>query len=111
MFYMKRQKLHATNLVMRCMAMQRKGYWVALCLDLDLAAQASTVEGAKKLLREQMRSYLEDAMTIDTEHGAYLLKRRAPLRYLALYYAIKWFNHAKQRLSYEAALPVMPAKA
>lgn len=93
------------------MAMQRKGYWVAMCLELDLTVQASTVEGAKKLLRDQMRSYLEDAMTVDAEHAPYLLKRRAPLRFLALYYAIKWFNHAKQRLSYEAALPVMPAKA
>ena len=93
------------------MAMQRNGYWVAMCVDLDLVVQASTVESAKKLLREQMRSYIEEAMTVDAEQVGYLLKRRAPLRYLALYYLFKWFNHAKSRLSYEAALPVMPAKA
>lgn len=93
------------------MALQRKSYWVAMCLDLDLVVQADTAEQAKRMLREQIRSYIEEAMTVDVKHAAALLSRRAPLRYFAAYYGIKWFNHAKGWLSYEAAVPLFPAKA
>lgn len=108
---MKRRQLRTTDLLLRCMALRRKSYWVAMCLDLDLVVQADTADQAKRLLREQIRSYVQEAMTVDAEHAAELLARRAPMRYFAAYYAIKWFNHAKRWLSYEAAMPVLPAKA
>lgn len=96
---------------MRCMALKRDRYWVAICLDLDLAVQATTVEQARKLLREQMRCYVEEAVTVDAEHAGYLLNRKAPLRYFAMYYGIKWLNHAKRWLTYETAMPISVARA
>lgn len=108
---MTRRKLHPSDLVLRCMALRKNGYWVAMCLDLDLAVQADTAEQAKSLLREQMRSYVTEAFTVDAEHTVQLLTRKAPRRYFAMYYAIKWLNHAKGWLSYEAAMPMALAKA
>ncbi len=104
------KKLHPADLVLRCMALQRKGYWVAMCIDLDLVVQADSVDRAKQLLREQMFSYIHDAFTVDADHAGKLLSRRAPLRYFAMYYGIKWFNHAKRMFSYEAAMPIPFAK-
>lgn len=91
------------------MALERKGYWVAMCIDLDLAVQATTAAQAKKRLREQMHSYIEDALAVDADYATNLLTRRAPLRYFAMYYGIKWLNRAKHWLSYEAAMPMKPA--
>ena len=108
---MKRRRLRTADLLLRCMALQRDSYWVAMCLDLDLVVQADTAEQAKRLLRDQIRAYVEEAMTEDVEHASELLSRKAPMRYFAAYYGIKWFNHAKRWLSYEAAVPLFPAKA
>lgn len=108
---MSKKKLHPSSLVLRCLALERDSYWVAMCIDLDLAVQASTAKKAKELLRAQMYSYIEDALGVDSEHAPSLLNRRAPLRYFAMYYGIKWLNHAKGWLAYEAAMPVTPAHA
>lgn len=108
---MKPRKLHPSNLVLRCLALQREGYWVAMCIDLDLAVQADTAAQAQKKLREQMRSYVEEALSVDAEHAASLLNRRAPFKYVAMYYAMKLLNHAKKRRSYEASMPMVPAHA
>jgi len=108
---MKIKKLHPLNLVMRCIVLKRRGCWVAICVDLDLAVQADTHAQAKKLLSEQMRSYVEDSLTVDAEHAPHLLTRKAPLAYIAMYYGIKWLNRAKGWLSYETALPLAVSRA
>ena len=66
--------------------MRRGTYWVAMCIDLDLVAQASSAAQAQKMLGEQMISYVSEAVGIDQEHISDLLRRRAPLRYFAMYY-------------------------
>ena len=106
---MKLKKLHPSELVLRCLAFERKGYWVAMCIDLDLAVQADTAAQARKKLRDQMVSYVEDALSVDSDHAAYLLNRRAPLRYFARYYLYKLVSQAKKRGTYEAAMPMIPA--
>lgn len=108
---MKRRVLHPNDLLLRCLALRRDGYWVALCIDLDLAAQADTAAQARKLLKEQIASYVTDAVGVDSEHAHTLLRRRAPLRYLALYHWIKLVNATRARQSYEAAVPMVPARA
>ena len=106
---MKYKALHPNDLLVRCLALERAGYWVAMCVDLDLAVQASSAAQARKLLKEQIASYVADAVGVDGEHAAELLHRKAPLRYLALYYFIKLINATKKRQSYEAAIPLVPA--
>lgn len=106
-----KKKFHPSELVLRCLAMKKNGYWVAMCIDLDLAVQADSLAKARMLLQEQMRSYVADAFGCDSEHAGELLRRRAPIRYFALYYAIKIAHITKRRLSFETAMPMIPAHA
>lgn len=109
------RNIRAKDLVLRCFALKRGGYWVAMCIDLDLAAQADTFAQAKKLLTEQMRSYVADALTVDSANAQTLLRRKAPLHLIALYHAIvvvkalhlKWSNVSQ----YTAPMPMIPAGA
>ncbi len=107
----KTRSLHPASLLVRCMAIQKKGYWVAMCIDLDLAVQADTAASARKMLKDQIAHYLAEAVTVDSEHADVLLTRRAPLRYVAMYYLAKLVHSTKRRLSYEAAMPMVPLAA
>lgn len=53
--------------------------WVAVCVDLSLAAQGATAQEARARLHEQMVDYVTEALTVDAEHAEALLSRRAPL--------------------------------
>lgn len=108
---MKSKALHPDDLLLRCIAMQRGKYWVAMCIDLDLTVQATTAPQARKLLKAQITSYVADAVSVDEEHAAYLLHRKAPLRYRCLYHLAKMVNATKRRQSYEAAMPLVPVGA
>jgi hypothetical protein len=103
--------LHPHDLVLRCLAMQRGNYWVAMCVDLDLAVQADTQTQARSLLSAQMSSYVADAVGVDNAHAADLLRRKSPLRYRALYYMLRLVHTTRSHLSYEAAMPMVPAGA
>ena len=108
---MKSHRIHPEKLILRCMTLQRHGYWMAMCIDLDLAVQADSAAQAKKLLQEQMRSYVFDALTVDREHAGILLRRKAPLQYRLMYHAINLMRSAKRKQTYEAAMPMVPAGA
>jgi hypothetical protein len=105
------KKIHPSDLILRCFALRRNDYWVAMCVDLDLAVQANSAHEVKRLLREQIVSYVSDAFGDDEQFAVQLLSRRAPLRYFAFYYGIKWFNHAQRYFSYETAMPLPFAQA
>lgn len=67
-----------------------EGRWVAHCIDLDLWAVGSSLEGAKKSLEEAILGYLETVLeTEDRESIPRLLQRRAPLGYIALWHLIR----------------------
>ena len=108
---MKSKALHPNDLLVRCLALQRGNYWVAMCIDLDLTVQSSTAVQARKLLKAQIASYVADAVSVDEEHASYLLQRKAPLRYILLYHLIKLVNATKRRQSYEATMPMVPVGA
>lgn len=63
----------------RCYAKRSEGQWVAMCIDLCLAAQADTFEEAKRKLEAQISDYVYEAVTVDRQHAQTLLTRRAPL--------------------------------
>jgi len=105
------RKIHPSDLILRCFALQRNGYWVAMCVDLDLAVQGDSAHDVKRLLREQIVSYVSDAYGDDEPFAVQLLSRRAPLRYFAIYYGIKLLNRAKRYFSYETAMPLPFAQA
>jgi len=103
--------IHATRLVVRCLALKRGSYWVAMCVDLDLAVQADTMAQARKLLKGQISSYVADATGVDSDHALALLGRKAPIRYVLLYYYAKLVHNARKALSFDAAMPLVPASA
>jgi hypothetical protein len=106
-----KNQIHPARLVTRCLALRRGRYWVAICLDLNLVAQADTLPQVKRLLNAQITSYIADAMTIDAGHAEYLLTRKAALRYRLLYRFAKLVHDTHRRLSFETALPLVPAGA
>lgn len=108
---MKHKAVHPRNLLLRCIAMKRGEYWVAMCIDLDLAAQADTLAQARKALSGQIASYISDAVGSDVDHASYLLRRRAPLRYFALYHFIRLVHATKSKRTYESPLPMVPVGA
>lgn len=79
----------------RCYAKKDGDQWVAVCVDLCLAAQADSYEDAKRKLDSQVRDYVFEALTVDQEHAAELLARKAPLANRIEY----WVIRARQMLS------------
>lgn len=108
---MQKRHIYPETLVLRCLALQRANYWVAMCIDLDLVIQATSVAQARKLLKEQMATYVADALTVDEEQANVLLKRKAPPRYRLMYRCMKLMNAHKRKKTYEAAMPLVPAGA
>lgn len=74
---------------LRCYAQRQGDLYVAVCVDLSLAAQADTMDEVKRKLDEQISSYLEDLFKgDDRKHMRDLFPRRAPLRFVLRFYAI-----------------------
>jgi hypothetical protein len=106
-----KKQFHPSDLVLRCLALERKGYWVAMCVDLDLSVQADTLPQARNLLKGQMTSYVNEAMSIDNDHANDLMLRKAPLRYRLLYRFVKLVHATRHKQSFETAMPLMPVGA
>jgi hypothetical protein len=81
-------------LILRCYAEHDGDLWVAVCVDLSLAAQGDTPEEARHKLVEQMREYLLDALAgEDQAFGDILLTRKAPWQQVLKYHYIKACYH------------------
>lgn len=74
--------------VLQCYAEKKDGLWIAACPQFTLATQGESFEEAKAKLEGQIKSYVVEALTIDREHAAELLGRRAPLS-MRLQYRLK----------------------
>lgn len=82
--------MKARELMLRCMARRDGPVWVAMCLDFDLVAQGDSFEEAREKLSEQVTFYVRDVLAgDDREHADYLLSRRAPLRYFAIWHGLR----------------------
>lgn len=77
------------KLVLRCYAKRDGDIWIAVCVDLSLAAQARSLQEAKAKLDAQIHEYVMDAVVgQDKEHCELLLNRKSPVSELVTYYAI-----------------------
>ncbi|WP_163011457.1 DUF1902 domain-containing protein [Pseudomonas viridiflava] len=74
--------------VLRCYAEKKDGLWIAACPQFTLATQGESFDQAKEKLEAQIKSYIVEALTLDKEHAAELLGRRAPLS-IRMQYAFK----------------------
>ena len=59
--------MKAPELILRCYLKKRDGQWVAVCIDLCLAAQADTASEARRRLEAQIVDYVEEALTVDRD--------------------------------------------
>ena len=77
--------------VLRCYAEGRDGAWEAICLDLDIAVQENSFEGAFHALNEAIALHLEAVAALPETQRAHLLDRPAPfsLRLRFLGYALR----------------------
>lgn len=76
----------AANL--RCMAYKEDGLWVAVCVDLSLAAQANSFDEVQHKLNEQIKDYVIEAIE-DKDYGHQLLTRKSPVSIMLKYYWIR----------------------
>ncbi|MCP2041906.1 hypothetical protein L1281_002524 [Neisseria sp. HSC-16F19] len=90
--------------LIRCMAYKSGSLYVAVCLDLSLAAQADTMEGAINKLDSQVHSLIEEALA-EPKYAYQLLNRPAPLSLWAKYYWLKFMaaknGNKKQAVFFE----------
>lgn len=63
---------------MSCVARGNDDHWLAVCLDLDIMVEGTSLEEVQETLRYAVRTYIEDAMKEDEPSRTGLLNRRAP---------------------------------
>ena len=92
------KKMTIKTPLLRCFIKQENSQWIAVCIDLNLAAQADTSNEAKQTLEAMIKSYVTEALTIDKNYAEQLLSRKAPFSLILEYYfavfiqKIKAFN-------------------
>ena len=73
---------------LRCMAYYQDSVYVAVCLDLSLAAQADSIKEAMDKLEQQIDAFVEEARAEPQYAKDLLLKRKAPLSLWVKYWFI-----------------------
>lgn len=74
------------NSKLRCYAKKEGSDWVAVCIDLSLAAQAETQQLAKEKLESMITTYIAAALNEHQEYAHQLLSRKAPFSQFFTYY-------------------------
>lgn len=103
--------MNIEQLILKCYVEQEEGSWVAVCLDLNLAAQAETKHLAKASLESMIKSYVDEAFTVDREYADQLLTRKAPIQLWLRYYLIRFMSaiHKNKRSVFREVMPLRPA--
>ena len=85
--------MRASDLLLRCYARRlASGRWYAVCVDLNLDAEASTLPDAKRSLEDGIRGYFETVLdTSEVQSIPHLLHRPASWKDRATYAVIRSF--------------------
>lgn len=99
------------QILLRCFAERKEGYWQAFCIDLCLAVQGDSLKEVQQKLHEQVTDYLQDVLGgEDRPYAAQLLNRKSPLSIIAKYHAYSLLGHIrriKDRFcTFEDAMPL-----
>ena len=82
--------MNPKELIVKCYAEQESNYWIAICLNFNLASQANSFEEAKSKLEIMIIEYVYDALVgEDKIYAEQLLSRQASLSFWLKYYFIK----------------------
>nr|WP_298117365.1 hypothetical protein [uncultured Pseudomonas sp.] len=98
------------DILLRCYAERKEGYWQAFCIDLCLAVQGDSLQEVQSKLHSQITDYLTDIFEgEDRPYAAQLLSRKAPAAIIARYYflsALLRFHQWKNALVFRDAMPL-----
>jgi hypothetical protein len=104
------------DLKLRCYAEHEENTtWFAICIDLNLAAQADTFEEARAKLHTMVRDYVMEALTVDAQYIEDLIPRKAPWPFLLRHYRLSLlerFHKATRETAtrlFTEHLPLIPA--
>ena len=80
------------QLFLRCYAKElRAGQWYAMCIDLNIDAEAETLQAVKHSLEDAIFGYLETVTDTDNRSSfEILLRRPASLSHQLFYYFTKY---------------------
>ena len=103
--------MNSRDLILRCYVKEEEGVWVAVCLDLNLAAQAESSKEARTKLESMISSYVSEALTTDAQYADQLLTRSAPLSEWAKYYYYRVLDawHKNHHFAFNEVMPLRPA--
>ena len=79
--------MKTSDLFLRCYAKKQDGLWVAVCIDLSLAAQSADPLDAINKLNAQITDYVREAFSEPEYTEQLLTQRKAPLSLVFKYYA------------------------
>ncbi|OOS01247.1 hypothetical protein B0186_03990 [Canicola haemoglobinophilus] len=77
--------------LIRCMAYKKGNLYIAICLDLSLAAQGDTMDEAIEKLDGQIKDFIAE-VNAEPQHASQLLNRPAPLSLWVKYYWFKFLS-------------------
>lgn len=101
------------SLVFKCyVERDESDSWFAMCVDLNLYARAASMQLARERLHDEIKTYVAQAYTVDREHFADLIPRRAPLRFWLKYYSGKALGNVTSRRPtqrFNETVPLEPA--
>lgn len=91
--------MRTDQLLLRCYARQTApGRWYAVCIDLNLDAEAESFPAVKRSLDEAIVGYFLTVLdTQDKESLAHLLSRPAPLKDRLTYHAINHLSKLRSK--------------
>ncbi|NRR30430.1 hypothetical protein HSX11_09525 [Oxalobacteraceae bacterium] len=108
--------MRTSHLLLRIYGEKTDEQWSLINLEFSLAAQADTLEEARRMLESQIKEYVHDALVgEDREYARELLtERRAPAKYWFKYWLglarCRWLGHAGDReQAFTEPLPLVPA--
>jgi len=83
------------KLVLRCYGRQIDSHkWYGVCLELNLAVEARSINEMREKMKEVILSYLESVLdTKDVNSIPWLLSRRAPISDWLFYYYVAFMYH------------------
>ncbi len=102
--------MNSRDLILRCYVKQEEGAWVAVCLDLNLAAQADSQKEVREKLEAMISTYVNEALTTDAQYADQLLTRRSPWPEWAKYYCYRTLDawHKSPQFAFNEIMPVRP---
>lgn len=100
-----------SDLILRCYGYERRdGTWYAVCIDLNLDAEGSSINDVKRSLNHAIRGYLETVSEgEDCDSLVHLIWRPAPLKDRVLYQAIRIAHSLRRAVAFQEAVPIYPA--